>query len=192
MSCPNAVAIETLLAWWLGELPQVEQEGLEEHLFACTSCTRRLDELAGLAAGVRGAVRAGAVGLVVTAPFVERLKQTGLRLREYRLGPGEGVNCTIRDDDDAVVGHMRAPLAGVTRVDALHRLEMGGVAGPEVRIEDVPFDPAAGEVLFVPSAAALRKMPANKLRVRLVAVEAAGETALGDYTFAHAPSGRSA
>ena len=52
---------------------------------------------------------------------------------------------------------------------------------------DLPFDPAAGEVLFLPSAAALRKMPAHTMRVRLVAVDEAGERPLGEYTFAHTP-----
>jgi hypothetical protein len=82
---------------------------------------------------------------------------------------------------------MQAALAGVKRIDALERLEVAGEV-TETRVEDVPFDPTAGEVLILPSAAWLRKMPANTLRVRLVAVEAAGERVIGEYTFAHTPS----
>jgi hypothetical protein len=33
----------------------------------------------------------------------------------------------------------------------------------------------------------VRGLPANTLRVRLVAVDEAGERALGEYTFAHTP-----
>ena len=33
--------------------------------------------------------------MVVSEPFVEAMKQAGLRLREYRLEPGGSVNCTI-------------------------------------------------------------------------------------------------
>jgi hypothetical protein len=185
VSCSNPIAFETLLAWWLAELSQVEQEALEEHVFACGHCTRRLEELAALAGGARNAVRAGAVGMVVSAPFVEGMKKAGLRLREYHVTPGSSVNCTIHADDDAVVGHMRASLRGVRRLDLVEWVEVGGVTRPEVRLEDVPFDPAADEVLFLPPAAALKKMPSNTLRVRLVAVEAAGETAIGEYVFAH-------
>jgi hypothetical protein len=59
----------------------------------------------------------------------------------------------------------------------------------EFRLEDVPFDPAAGEVLTLPLAPAeLRKMPAHTARTRLVAVEETGERELGEYTFAHSPS----
>jgi len=187
VSCPTPLPFETLLAWWLGELPDAEAEALDEHLFSCAHCARRGEELAALAAGVRHAVRSGAVGLVVSAPFVERMREAGLRLREYRLAAGETVNCTLRADEDAVVARMRAPLAGVTRLDALHRVEVGGVEGPEVRVEGLPFDPASGEVLFVPMPAALKKMPAHTMRVRFVAVGAGGEAAIGDYTFAHTP-----
>jgi hypothetical protein len=184
----HPIEFEALAAYWLGEAAGAEEEKLEEHLFACAHCAGRLEWLAALSASVRAAVRAGTVGMVVSAPFVEAMKQAGLRLREYRLDPGGRVDCTIRADEDAVVSRIRAPLSGVKRVDALHRLEVGGVDEPDVRLEDVPFDPASGEVLFIPPPAALKKMPAHRLRVRLVAVGEAGETPLGEYTFAHSPS----
>ena len=187
MSCARPLPFETLTAWWLGELPPAEAGALEEHLFACAHCARRGEELAALVGGVRAAVRSGAVGLMVSAQFVERLKEAGLRLREYRLAAGETVNCTLRTDEDAVVARMRAPLGGVTRLDVLQRLEVGGVEAPEVRVEDVPFDAAAGEVSFMPMPAWVRKMPAHTMRVRLVAVGAAGEAVIADYAFAHRP-----
>jgi hypothetical protein len=40
----------------------------------------------------------------------------------------------------------------------------------------------------LPSAAALKKMPANIGRVQLFAVDEAGERLLGEVTFAHTPS----
>ena len=186
--CKDPIGFEALVAYWLGELPEEREAPLEEHLFACAHCTRRLEWLAALSAGVRGAVRAGALGMMVSAPFVEAMKHAGLRLREYRIDPGGRVNCTLRADEDAVVSRIRAPLSGVKRLDALQRLEVGGVEQPEVRLEDVPFDPRSGEVLFIPPPAALKKMPAHRMRMRLVAVGEAGEMALGEYTFAHSPS----
>jgi hypothetical protein len=116
------------------------------------------------------------------------MKRSGMRLREYRVGPGESVNCTLRADEDAVIGRIGAALAGVKRLDMVQRLSIGGVAEPEVRLEDVPFDPASGEVLFIPHAAWLKRMPANTLRSRLIAVSEAGEAPLGEYTFVHTPS----
>jgi len=183
----HGISLETLIAYWLGELPAAAEEPLEEHLFACAGCSARLEELAALAAGIRAAVREGRVHAVISAPFLELLRRQGLRIREYRVPAGGRVDCTLRADDDAVVSRMQAPLAGAKRVDALQRLELGGEVF-ETRLEDVPFDPAAGEVLNLPSAAGLRKLPAHTLRVRLVAVDEAGERPLGEYTFAHTPA----
>jgi hypothetical protein len=185
--CAALVEFEKLLAWWLGELPNAAEASLEEHLFACANCTRRMEELVGLAQGVRAAVRGGKVSLVVSAPFVEAMKQSGMRLREYRVGPGGSVNCTIRADEDAVISHIGGSLGGVTRVDVVQRVSVGGVDEPELRLEDVPFDPASGEVLFIPGAAALKAMPAHTMRMRLVAVGELGDAPLGEYTFVHTP-----
>lgn len=181
MTCGKPIDFEALVAWWLGEAPAGDT--IEEHLLACAHCSGRLEWLAALSGGVRAVVREGRVSMVVSAPFVESMRHSGLRLREYRLDPGGSVNCTIRADDDAVVSRLRAPLEGVRRLDVVQERE----AGPEERIADVPFDAAAGEVLLVPSAAWLKTMPAFTTRTRLVAVGEAGETQVGEYTFVHSP-----
>ena len=186
--CKEPINFEYLVAYWLAELPAAEEEKLEEHFFACAHCAARLEWLAALSAGVRAAVRAGALGLVLSAPFVETMKRAGMRLREYRIDPGGRVNCTLRADEDAVVSRIRASLAGVRRVDLLQEVEVGGVAQPEVRLEDVPFDPVSGELVFIPPPAALKKMPAHRMRMRLVSVGEAGEAPVGEYTFVHTPS----
>ena len=176
--CASPIEFAALVDYWLGD---ATGEALEEHLFACGHCSARLEELARLGAGVRAAFRSGAVAAVVSAPFLEKLKREGVRLREYRLGPGETVNCTIRATDDFVVSRLSADLAGVKRLDLFKDVDGGGI----VEIHDVPFDPSAGEVLMLPPAAALKKMPAHVLRVRLVAVEEAGSRTIGEYTFNH-------
>jgi Putative zinc-finger len=184
MTCKDTISFELLIAYSLGEVPEARELALEEHLFGCAHCTRRLEEIAALASGVRAAVKDGRVSIFVSEPFVQAMAQAGLRLREYRLGPGDSVNCTIRTDDDAVITRIRAPLAGVRRLDVVNRL--GGA--PEDRIMDVPFDAQTGEVLIVQSSAWLRTMPAFTLQTRLIAVGDVGETPLGDYTFNHSPS----
>jgi hypothetical protein len=184
MTCNNPIDFETLVAYWLSEVPATRDEVLEEHFFGCAHCTGRLEELVALASGVRAAVKDGNVTLVVSEPFVEAMKQAGLRLREYRLEPGGSVNCTIRTDDDAVISRLRAPLAGVKRLDVVRMRE--GVS--ETRVADVPFDAQSGEVLIIPSAAWLKSMPAFTMRMRLMAVDEGGEKQIGDYTFNHSPS----
>jgi len=185
MRCAAPVDIDTLVAYWLGELPEAPGAALEEHVFGCASCARRLEGLVALASGVRAAVTQGRASMVVSRQFVVALQKAGLRLREYRLGPGDSVNCTIGPDDDAVISRIRAPLAGVTRLDVVSRL---GDEQPPVRLADVPFDPQAGEVFVIPSAAWLKSMPAFTMRMRLVAVTGTTESPIGDYTFNHSPS----
>lgn len=80
--------------------------------------------------------------------------------------------------------HLRAPLAGVQRVD-LVRVQGGDE--PDVRLADVPFDARTGEVLVIPSPAWLKTMPAFTMRMRLVAVGDAGESEIGEYSFLHSP-----
>jgi hypothetical protein len=185
--CAAPLEFEALVAYWLGELPEAVEAPLEAHLFACAACTARLEALAALAAGVRAAVHDGRVTLVVAAPFVEAMKRSGLRVREYRLEPGGSVDCTILPDDDAVVSRVRAPLAGVRRLDAEQRVRIGDAEGPAQRVRDIPFDPGSDEVLFVPAASWLRTLPAVTVRTRLIAVDEAGERPIGEYTFVHAP-----
>jgi anti-sigma factor RsiW len=187
-TCATPIGIESLVAYWLGELPAAADAPIEEHLFGCAHCTRRLEALAALASGIRAVVRRGAVQAVITQPFLEQMKQQGMRIREYRLAPGERVACTIRANDDAVVGRLQVALAGVTRVDALQSRDLGDGHVQQWRLEDVPFDPNADELLSLPSATALKKLPAHTFRVQLVAVDESGERVLGEYTFAHAPS----
>jgi hypothetical protein len=184
MTCKNPISFEMLVAYWLGEVPEKRELTLEEHLFGCAHCIQRLEELAAFASGVRAAVKDGKVNVVVSEPFVQAMTQAGLRLREYRLGPGDSVNCTICADDDAVISRIRAPLADVRRLDVVNMR----VGAPDDRLVDVPFDAETGEVLIIPSAAWLKTMPAFTMQMRLIAVGDAGEKQLGDYTFNHSPS----
>jgi len=184
--CAKPIGWETLEAYWLGELAEPAEAPLEEHLFACAHCTGRLERLAAYAKAIRAAVLEGRIALGLTPRFLEQLKEEGLRIREYPLEPGGSVNCTITAEDDAVVSRLSAPLAGVKRLDALHSVEIGGRTESQ-RVQDLPFDAQAGEVLLAPSAAELRGMPAHTWRVQLLAVDEAGERSLGEYTFRHTP-----
>jgi anti-sigma factor RsiW len=185
--CAKPVEVEPLVAYWLGEQPAAADAPIEEHLFGCAYCAGRLEEIAALALGIRAVVRGGAVQAVITAPFLEHMKEQGMRIREYRVAPGGRVACTLGANDDAVVSRMQVALAGVQRVDALQSLELGDGHVQQWRLEDVPFDPAADEMLSLPSATALRKLPAHTFRVQLLAVDESGERSLGEYTFAHTP-----
>ena len=173
-----------LIEYWFGELPPDDEGRMEEHLFDCAHCSDKLSELAELGAGIASAFRSGAVRSVISAPLLEKMKAEGLRLREYRVSPGESVHCTMSATDDAVIGHLEVPFTGVARLDLAVLNEQGEVRS---RLLDIPFDPVAGEVVFCPSAAKLKKLPAHTDVVRLITVDDSGERPLGDYTFMHSP-----
>ena len=120
--CAKPIAFEALVAYWLGVLPVGAAAPIEKHIFG--------------SALIRVVVRNGGVGAVITQPFLEHMKSEGMRIREYRLAPGERVACTIRADDDAVVSRMQVALAGVKRVDALHSLDLGDGHLQQWRLQD--------------------------------------------------------
>lgn len=176
------LSAEALADYWFGDLPEGDASGVEEHLLECDGCGARLEELHRLRAGVRELVRTGRVPVVVGPSFLGAAAREGLRIREYAVGPGERVACTVTPDDDLVVARLRADLRGVPRVDLIAEPEDGGVR----RAEDVPFDASTGEVILAQSMPLLRALPTSTFRIRLVAPDATGgPRLLGEYIFAH-------
>jgi hypothetical protein len=182
-SCPTPLTDETLLAWWAGELATSEQDSLEEHLLSCDECARRGQALAAVAEGVRGLVRTGELPTVILPSVIDRLRAEGRQIREYRVPPGGGVQCTVSPDDDVVLARLGIRFDDVSRLDIVIRVD----DGPEQRLPDVPFDPGGDELVFAPSADWLRGMPRHVQRLQLVAVEPQGERLLGEYIFDHTP-----
>ena len=173
---------EALADYWFGDLRQGDAVAAEEHLLDCGGCSARLEDLLRLRAAVRMLVRAGRVPVVVGPSFLGAAGREGLRIREYAVGPGERVACTVTPDDDLVVSRLRADLRGAQRVDLVAELEDGGVQ----RAEDVPFDAGSGEVIVAQSVPAIRALPTCTTRMRLLASDqGGGHRLLGEYTFAH-------
>ena len=175
---------QDLLAYWLGELDEAQEHGLDEHLFACAACTERLRALVDLGAAIRAELVGGAFTFVTSVPFVRRLKDAGWQVREYDLEAGGSVACTVTRDDDFVVSYLRAPLSGVRRLDVLIDDETSG----KHRASDVAFDAEAGTIAAVTSTAYLKTLKYSQQRVRLVAIDGVDERVIADYTFNHSPS----
>ena len=178
--CPAAVPFAALVDYWFDE--QAESL-LETHLFACSHCSETLGWIAGLADEIPGIVRRGEAMMVLTEAFLECLREQGVHIREYRMGPGGSVNCTIGPTDDLVVAHLEAPLAGVTRLD-LVASSAGGVLR---RVNDIPFDRTSGKIVLAPRTRELRSLGHTTEVAQLVAVDDGGERVLGQYTFNHSP-----
>jgi hypothetical protein len=185
LSCDTPLSLPVFLEYWFGDLAPDQEQPIEEHLLACSHCSRRLQEVVVLGSEISSSFRRGEMNVVISSPFMNNMKAQGLRFREYCVPAGGTVECTITTDDDAVIGRLQAPLEDVKRLD-IFLMDAQGKA--QVKLTDIPFDRAAGEVLFCPPAAELKKLPAHTDRIRLVAIDELGERKLGDYTFNHTPS----
>jgi hypothetical protein len=179
--CIRAIPTSGLLDYWLGDDVAAEA-AVEEHLMGCVHCSARLEALVRVARGIRRATRAGHFHGVLSASFVAALRGDGLRVREYHLPANGSVACTVTPDDDLVVSHLRAPLRDVQRLDLVFE---DLPSGTELRMSDVPFDPAADAVVLAPDVAMLREFDTGLRRARLIAVQDGAERELGSYTFDH-------
>jgi len=182
--CLGSIEPEMLVHYWLGELDESRETHFEEHLFGCASCTARLEDLVSIADGIRALVKNGAVRGVVSHDFLERLASQGLRLREYQVAQGGSVNCTVTADDDLIVSRLRVPLAGVTRLDLVIS-DQEGVE--QERLRDIQFNAAAGEIIYIPSIAFIRTLPATTICMHLLAIDNESSMQIGKYTFMHTP-----
>ena len=182
--CNSRASLMDLLAYRLGEMDQASEARFEEHLFGCEECSGRLARLEKLASANRHELREGRLSALLPASFILRLKDDGVRVREYRMGPGGSINCTITPEDDLVVTHLQAKLANVRRLDVIIE---EGEGGSRSRLADVAFDPASDAVVLFPASADVRKLGVATLRVELIAVGDDTERLLGRYTLNHSP-----
>lgn len=180
-ACAAPLDERTLLEYWLDELPEDAEAAIDEHLLGCGHCSARLAGLVALGGALKDVYRRGQAHAFVSEAFVRRLAGQGLRVREYRLPRNGSVDCTVAPEDDLVVSYLEAPLENVKRVDVV--IHPPGLPA-EVQ-QDVPFDPASGEVVMSANVPQLRAMPSHRLRLELVAVDDQGRRVLGEYTFNH-------
>jgi hypothetical protein len=185
MSCAKPIDAAVLADYWLGALAGAEEEAVELHLLDCDSCGARLREVMALAAGVRKIAREGSLRMVVSDAFLERAAADGLRVRQYALPAGSGVECTVTAEDDLLIGRMAADLSGAPRVDLCICDERGV---EQMRLPDIPVS-SAGEVVYQESMTFAKAAPSMKMIARLVGFDEAGvERLLGEYTFNHTRS----
>jgi hypothetical protein len=186
MNCLNPIDAAVLADYWLAKLPGTEEEVVEEHLLGCDPCGDRLREMIALAEGIRKLARAGSLRMVVSDAFVRRAAEDGLRVRQYDVPAGGGVQCTVTAEDDLLIGRLAANLTGAKRVD-LYFCDGQGIE--QVRLPDIPVDSKASGVVLQESITFAKASPTTTLIARLVSVDEAGsERLLGEYTFNHTRS----
>lgn len=148
-----------LIDYLRGELPAEAEHVLEEHLFDCPACTEQLARFERIGAGIRDLVAGAMAGGVVNHQFVERLRQSGLSIREYRLTPGVTVSCQAGPEDYVLV-RMAAEFGSLADVNVeveFHDLERNAKA-PVMR-RQAEIDRAAGELMLVFPGTVVRSYP---------------------------------
>jgi hypothetical protein len=184
LSCRDPIPLEALVDYWLEDAEGSVLDALEEHLLGCDSCSGRLRGLVALGEGVRRLAHEGAIEMVVTPSFLARATAEGLRTREYRVGPGGRVDCTVTAQDDLLVARLVGDFRSLTRLDLVAEEE----GQPVRRIEDVPFSPETTELVVAQAMPHMRTRGHARLRLRLLSPEPGGERLVGEYTFDHFPT----
>jgi hypothetical protein len=183
VNCSNPIEAPVLADYWLAALAKPEEEAVEEHLLECDWCGARLRELIALAEGLRSLAREGSLRMIVSDAFLSRAAEEGLHVREYAPPPGGGVQCTVTEEDDILIGRLAADLSGAKRVDLCICDERGI---EQLRMPDIPVHTGASSVVFQESIIVAKAMPTQKMIARLVTIDEAGrEGVLGEYTFNH-------
>lgn len=182
--CASPVPLSTLVDYFAADLSVPEEQEVEEHLFSCEDCSRRLQNIAALSDAICAVAWKGPLFALVTDSIVERLTRDGFRMRVYQATAGDRVPCTIEPQDDLVLTRLLADFSGAQRVD-LVVCDAGG--REQRRIEDIAVNRDRGEVSFSVRADLAREMPPTAFRFRLISVEKGGERSLGEYTFLHTP-----
>jgi hypothetical protein len=186
VTCAAPLAMVELLDYWIGEVPSARADAIEEHVFACDACAGRLAELEALAASVRRLTEIGRFRTAVAPSLVEILAARGLRIRTYRPRAGEITPCGAAADDELLVARLPVDVRGVARVDLAVCDERWA---ERERLADVPFDRRRSEVVIAERVDQPELRTAHVLRLRLLAIDPAGERELGTYALAHDPRG---
>lgn len=140
-ACAVAVAWETWVDYFAGELAEADETALEEHLLGCGAC-------AALAAGVAQVTESlrAMIAPVISPQRLDALRRRGTRVRDNPMRPGEVKSVAFPRGIDLLVQRLSGlDLSHVTRVSLCLRDERAG--GLMLEVEDAPFDRARGEVL---------------------------------------------
>lgn len=174
MTCP--VPFETLARWWLDDLPEAESAALEEHLFACDSCSAASERFGDLVSGLRAWIPP-----VISHAHRDRLAREGKRIQLTHVDVGVTAHARYDRDLDLLVHVLRGDLSRAERVDLEVALPDRGWRDV---LENVPFDRKAGEVLIACQRHYRDMFPGDPV-FKVIVVEQGERRPLGEYFVIH-------
>jgi len=180
--CTEPLKLAILIDYWFADLAPLVAERVEDHLFGCASCTERLRQLVALTEGVRTLADNGRIQAVVTSAFLESVAAAGCAMKTYRLVPGDTIQCTITLGDHVVAFHLGVDLRRAQQVDLINFDREGREEG---RLDDIPFNASAQEVVLLERTDSLSALRAAVRRMKLIGHEAGGQRLLAVYTLTY-------
>lgn len=137
----HPIPFETLVAYWAHELPPDEEEALELHVFGCAECAAASEGIAAITTTMRALLPP-----IVARERIAKLRESGVRVVENVLAPGDRKPVTFGDDVDILLHRLGGlDLANAERVDVfISDDDTGAIIGAQ---PGAPFDRDAGEVL---------------------------------------------
>ena len=164
--CDSPLGWELLVRYFAGELGAEDEAALEEHAFACRGCAENLAAVATVVIRVREGVRTGAIMSVISPATLERLRSSGVRVKE-EIPSADHCETTYDRDTDLLIARVRGDFSGVKRVDVEFHTAYAGL-GYE---RDVPV---TGPELLVACTRHHFRDPKGPLETRLLVVDADG------------------
>lgn len=181
-ACTHPITWADVVDYWAGELQAGDESHIEAHVFACPACAAVLAEGEMLATGIRHVVRSGAFQSLVSEAVLNRLARDGVRVRTFAVRPGEVVPCAVWEDDEVIVTRLTGDFSGADTVSLVCTLASGEELS---RSDGVSVRPDQRELLTAFSAAALRRLPAIAVQLRVTAYREKEDRLLGEYTLMH-------
>ncbi|MEJ2077943.1 MAG: hypothetical protein P8020_19255 [Acidobacteriota bacterium] len=190
MTTPNApslLPLSDLVDYLLGELSPADERRVEEIFFEDEASTRLLELIESIREGIRDLVTQAYAGGVVNLSMVQKMRQSGLTLREYRLTPGATVSCKAGPEDFVLVRLATGfgSAADVTVDVDFRDLETNRTAPTLSR--PVEVDREADEILLIFTGEEVRSYPRSLWTLRVHGRTASGETEFGPFILDHTP-----
>jgi anti-sigma factor RsiW len=186
-ACPHSIELGNLVDYLLDELEPAEAERVEDHVFECSSCAKRLESIYRIADAVADAVRHGEVGGTVNDAVVTRATEEGLTVREYRIAPGETVPCAA-GPEDLVAVRLSGDFAGfgeLTLDTDFLDLETDQQAPTVSR--PVLADRDRGEVVLLFPGSLVRTFPRSRWTLTVRGESEEGPRTVGTFVMDHTP-----
>jgi hypothetical protein len=176
-----------LIDYHLGELPPDRSESFEDHLFECSACAARLDEVGRIATAVRSAAADGQVGANVTGAYLERAAANGLSLREYRLEQGQTVACSGGPEDLFVV-RLAADFSGAEDLSAeIDFRDLSSGESLTLPPRQVLPDTERGEIVLVFPGGEVRAYPRSVWTITVNGEVGGAARSYGPFVMDHTP-----